>query len=112
MTNHYQNSEYYQITFYVPKKQCEVVKQAMFDAGAGTLGNYQDCSWQILRQGQFKPLSGTQPFLGKKDKLEKVSEYKVEMLCHKEKIKLVIQALKSSHPYEVPAYSVIELVSN
>jgi len=97
---------YYQISFYVPEKQCEQVKQAMFDAGAGILGNYQECSWQTLGQGQFKPLEGSQPFLGKQGELEKVAEYKVEMICTEENIKPVIQALKSSHPYEVPAYFV------
>ncbi|MCF6191392.1 MAG: divalent cation tolerance protein CutA [Cocleimonas sp.] len=97
---------HYQISFYVPEKQCEQVKQAMFNAGAGVLGNYQKCSWQTLGQGQFKPLEGSQPFLGKQGEIETVSEYKVEMLCTEENIKPVIQALKSSHPYEVPAYFV------
>ena len=95
---------HYQISFYVPEEQCEQVKKAMFDAGAGILGNYQECSWQTQGQGQFKSLEGSQPFLGKQGRLETVVEYKVEMLCTKENIKPVIQALKSSHPYEVPAY--------
>jgi hypothetical protein len=112
MTNHYQNSEYYQIAFYVPEEQCEMVKQAMFDAGAGILGHYQDCSWQTLGQGQFKPLDGSSPFLGEMDKLEKIMEYKVEMLCDKAKLKLVLQALKSSHPYEVPAYAITKILSD
>ncbi|MFW5432509.1 MAG: hypothetical protein ACKE5Q_06955, partial [Methylophilaceae bacterium] len=98
-------------TFYVPEKHCENVKQAMFDAGAGVLENYQECSWQTLGQGQFRPMEGSQPFLGEKDKLETIDEYKVEMLCDADCIEPVIQALKSSHPYEVPAYFVIELVS-
>ena len=97
---------HYQISFYVPNKQCEQVKQAMFNAGAGILGNYQECSWQTLGEGQFRPLEGSQPFLGESHKLENVEEYKVEMLCDVEKIELVIQALISSHPYEVPAYYV------
>ena len=99
----------YQITFYVPGEQCEAVKQALFDVGAGILGNYQECSWQVLGQGQFRPLKGSQPFLGDTDKLEKVQEFKVEMLCEKKVLKQAILALKSSHPYEVPAYSIIEL---
>ena len=101
---------HYQITFYVPENHCETVKQAMFDMGAGVLGNYQECSWQTLGNGQFKPLQGSKPYLGDINKLEKVAEYKVEMLCDKKNIKTVIQALKSSHPYEVPAYSVIECI--
>ncbi len=101
---------HYQISFYVPEKQCEKVKQAMFAAGAGTLKNYQECSWQTLGRGQFKPMDGSQPFLGKTNKLEVVSEYKVEMLCDTKHIKPAIKALKSSHPYEVPAFFVIKSV--
>ena len=97
----------YQISFYVPKTHCEQVKKAMFNAGAGILGNYQECSWQVAGEGQFKPLPGSDPFLGQTDELEKVQEYKVEMLCQKEKLEDAIQALKGSHPYEVPAYAVI-----
>jgi hypothetical protein len=100
---------HYQITFYVPVEHCEKVKQTMFEAGAGHLENYQECSWQTLGQGQFRPSEGSMPYIGKIDKLEKLDEYKVEMLCIKENIKPVIQALISSHPYEVPAYSVIAL---
>ncbi len=99
----------YQIVFYVPEAQCEQVKHAMFKAGAGVLGDYQECSWQTLGEGQFKPLTGSQPFIGNIDQLEKVTEYKVEMICRSDCIKPVISALKSNHPYEVPAYAVIEL---
>ncbi len=103
-------TKYYQIYFYVPQPQCEQVKQAMFQAGAGVLGNYDSCSWQILGEGQFRPTEGSNPFLGTTDKLEKVLEYKVEMLCVADKLEAVIEALKNSHPYEVPAYGVVELV--
>ena len=102
--------KYYQIIFYVPKPHCKQVKQKMFDAGAGSLGNYQECSWQTLGEGQFKPLKNSHPFIGESNKLETVAEYKVEMICHANKIKQVIHALKDSHPYEEPAYSVIELL--
>jgi structural hemagglutinin/hemolysin toxin protein RtxA len=99
----------YQISFYVPETHCESVKSAMFAMGAGVLGDYQECAWQCLGEGQFKPLSGSQPFLGETDKLEKVREYKVEMICIGECVEDVIKALKSSHPYEVPAFTVIKL---
>lgn len=99
----------YQISFYVPETHCEKVKRAMFDAGAGKLGDYNSCSWQTAGQGQFKPLAGSNPFLGKKNRLETVDEYKVEMMCDEKHLKLVIQKLISSHPYEVPAYSVVKL---
>lgn len=99
----------YQISFYVPKTHGELVKQTMFDAGAGKIGNYDHCAWQTLGQGQFKPLSGSQPFLGKTDELETVDELKIEMMCHEIHLNAAINALKSSHPYEMPAYSVIKL---
>ncbi len=100
---------HYQISFYVPKTHCEVVKQAMFDAGAGKLGTYDSCAWQTLGQGQFKPQEGSNPFLGKTGNIEVVDEYKVEMICNKANLKAAIDALKNSHPYEEPAYSVIKL---
>ena len=99
----------YQISFYVPKTHCEKVKSALFKAGAGKLGDYDCCAWQTLGRGQFKPLEGSNPFLGNKNSLEIVDEYKVEMMCSKENLHSAIQALKSSHPYEVPAYAVIKL---
>ncbi len=99
----------YQISFYVPETHCDRVKQALFDAGAGRLENYQNCSWQTLGEGQFMPMPGSHAFLGETGSLEKVKEYKVEMLCKKDKLQDAIKALKSSHPYEVPAYSVIAL---
>ena len=100
----------YQISFYVPEAQCDQVKQAMFKAGAGVFGNYQECAWQTLGEGQFKPLEGSQAFIGEVNKLEKLTEYKVEMVCQSNRIKQVIEALKESHPYEEPAYSVLKLV--
>ena len=99
---------HYQIIFYVPKDHCEVVKNALFKAGAGSLGNYQECSWQTEGQGQFRPTAGSQPFIGATDTLETVVEYKVEMICAKALIHQTINALKHAHPYEEPAYFVIE----
>lgn len=100
----------YKVTFYVPETHLENVKKAMFSAGAGTIGNYEQCAWQVKGQGQFKALSGSNPFLGEIDKLEYVDEYRVEMVVENSKIKWVIQALKESHPYETPAFDVLQLV--
>ena len=80
----------------------------MFDAGAGRYQAYEQCSWQVLGQGQFKPLSGSQPFIGNQDELETVAEYRVEMICAKNRLKEVINVMLATHPYEQPAYSAIE----
>jgi len=100
----------YQISFYVPMDYCETVKEKMFKAGAGAIGNYEDCSWQVLGEGQFRPMEGSNPFLGEQNKLEKVQEYKVEMLCVEERLIGAIKAMKEAHPYEEVAYCVVEMV--
>ena len=102
----------YKIAVYIPSDSLEKVKQAMFDQGAGKFGNYDHCAWQVLGQGQFRPLAQSNPTLGQKGKLETVEEYLVEMVCDNAVIKSVIDALKRTHPYEEPAYTVIHLENN
>ena len=99
----------YKLSFFVPKNYLEAVKKAVFAAGAGKIGNYDYCSWQAKGEGQFRPLAGSKPFLGKEGKVEKVKEYLVEMVCADEFIKNAVNALKEAHPYEEPAYYVIKL---
>ena len=99
----------YKISFFVPFFYAEKVKRAVFLTGAGRIGNYESCSWQTTGTGQFRPLSGSDPFIGSSGVLEKVEELKVEMVCDDEFIEVAIAALKKSHPYEEPAYEVIKL---
>lgn len=101
----------YTITFYVPIEDCEPVKAAMFAAGAGALGNYNQCSWQVLGQGQFQALPGSNPAVGKQQMLTKLDEYRVEMLCEERHIVLVVNALKASHPYEEVAFHITESIN-
>jgi hypothetical protein len=98
-----------QITFYVPVDHCEAVKEAMFAAGAGRIGAYAKCAWQTLGEGQFLALAESNPYIGQAGTLERVREYKVEMVCLEAVLAAVLQALKASHPYEGPAYQVILL---
>lgn len=99
----------YKLCFYVPVEYTEKVKMAIFAAGGGKIGNYTCCAWQVLGEGQFMPLEGSQAFIGHKNQLEKVPEYKVEMVCHDDCIKEAIAALRKAHPYEEPAYQVFKL---
>lgn len=82
----------------------------MFSAGAGQVGDYQACAWQVLGQGQFIPGVGADPYLGENAKLTYVEEYRVEMVCKSKVIKNVLVAMKKAHPYEEVAYDVISLV--
>lgn len=99
----------YKFIFYVPLSYAEKVKQAVFSAGGGHLGDYAECSWECLGVGQFRPLANSHPFIGSCDKLEKVEELKVEMLCEEHVITEVLRSFKGAHPYEAPAYEVIKL---
>ncbi len=101
----------YMFCFHVPATHLEQVKNAIFAAGAGIVGNYSHCSWQVLGQGQFKPLAGSNAFIGELDQLETVSEYKVETVCDDQCIHEVIHALKKAHPYETPSYQVWPLAN-
>ncbi len=101
----------FHVAFYVPLAFAEKVKEAMFVAGAGSIGKYARCSFESKGIGQFEPLEGSHPFIGEEKKLEIVSELKVEMVCEKQYLNAAIAALKASHPYETPAYYVIETVS-
>jgi hypothetical protein len=94
----------YKITFYIPTTHCELVKNALFAMGAGQSEYYDRCSWQVLGEGQFRPLKGSQPFQGKRMELECIAEYKVEMVCAPHLIKTVIETLLKEHPYQQPAY--------
>ncbi|HZF69605.1 NGG1p interacting factor NIF3 [Sulfuricurvum sp.] len=98
----------YQLFVYVPIIASEKVKNALFDAGAGRYENYDQCSWESSGVGQFRPLEGSNPFLGSLSTLEKVEEIKIEMICKPEILKAVLKRLKEVHPYEEPAYGVIE----
>jgi len=97
----------YKICFYVPLSHLEHVKNAMFAKGAGKIGLYTHCAWQVLGEGQFMPIEGSKAFIGEKNQLEKLAEYKVEMVCDDAYIHDTIAALKDAHPYEEPAYQII-----
>lgn len=100
----------YKLSFYVPEVHLEPVKNALFAKGAGHYKTYDQCCWQIRGEGQFRPLVNSKPTLGQVNQLEKVIEYKVEMICTAAAIKEVVQALLDVHPYEEPAYEVYKIL--
>ena len=99
----------YKLAFFVPPSHVDVVKSAVFAAGGGRIGDYDHCAWQVLGQGQFRPLDGSQPYLGQTGVVEQVEEWKVELVVADDLITQVVAALKQSHPYETPAYEVWRL---
>ena len=96
----------FKLCFFVPESHVELVKDALFEQGAGKIGDYDCCAWQVLGAGQFRPLQGSQPYIGETEKITRLSEYKVEMVCADQLIKQVVKTLLQVHPYEEPAYEV------
>lgn len=98
------------LIYYVPESHLESTKNAVFQAGAGGIGNYEHCAWQVLGTGQFKPVKGANPFIGGLDSLEQVAEWRVETIVHENQASNVAKALKASHPYEEPAFEFVQIV--
>ncbi|MDM5271572.1 NGG1p interacting factor NIF3 [Sulfurovum sp. zt1-1] len=99
----------YKLNFYVPVKEKEAVKYALFNIGVGKFENYEHCSFEALGMGQFKPINNADPYIGTIGEVERVEEYKVEMICQDDLITLAIQTLKKAHPYEEVAYEVFKM---
>ncbi len=100
----------YKLSFYVPDASLESVKTALFKAGGGGVGNYDQCCWQTRGIGQFRPLPGSDAVIGDLNQLTQLEEWKVEMICDDERIKAVIAALKAAHPYEEVAHDVLQMI--
>lgn len=95
----------YQLWVYVPSSHVDVLKEALFMAGAGRLGAYDCCCWQTEGVGQFRPRPGSTPYLGTEDSVEVVPETKLELVVRGECLQTALEALARAHPYETPAFS-------
>jgi len=102
----------FKLGFYVPESHLEAVKAAVFAEGAGRIGDYDHCCWQTLGRGQFRPLPGSDPFLGQEGKVEQVAEYRVEVVCSEAVVRAVVAAMWAAHPYEEPAWDLVKLVTD
>lgn len=92
------------LTTFVPTKKKEKVIEALHAAGAGNIGNYSNCSFQVMGEGTFLPNEKSNPAIGKKGKLERVEETRIEMILPEPMKNSVLGALLQSHPYEEVAY--------
>jgi dinuclear metal center YbgI/SA1388 family protein len=102
----------YKLVVFVPNKSATKVSNAVFAAGAGAIGNYSNCGFAAEGTGSFLPLAGAKPAVGKKGKLEKVSEIRFETVVPAEKLGAVVEAMKKAHPYEAPAFDIIKLYND
>lgn len=95
-----------QVVVYVPQEHSAAVQQAVFDAGAGQIGHYDECGWSVAGQGTFRPLPGAQPFAGQVGEREQADEVRLEVVVEPWKLGDVLHAMKAAHPYEEVAHSV------
>ncbi len=94
---------------FCPTEKAEEVRQALFNAGAGQLGNYNECSFNLEGTGTFKANEGAQPYVGKTGELHREKETKIEVIFTTHLQGKVVAALHQAHPYETVAYDVVLL---
>ncbi|MCW2816842.1 MAG: hypothetical protein JWN84_4297 [Nocardioides sp.] len=97
------------LTTYVPVDAAAVVRAALAEAGAGTIGDYDFASFTSSGQGRFRPLDGADPAVGTVGEIAEVEELRVEVVLPRSRRRDVVAALKAAHPYEEPAYDVVEV---
>lgn len=93
----------------VPASAVDEVKEAVFAAGAGSLGEYSECSFDIAGTGQFRPGGGANPAIGTRGALERLEEVRVEFVAARGRRQAIAQALETAHPYETPAFDVVAM---
>lgn len=97
------------IIVYVPESHADNVRNAMGEAGAGRIGNYTYCSFSVTGVGRFLPQPGANPTIGNVGTLEEVQEERIEVTCERIRLKEVVEAIKTVHPYEEIAMDVYAL---
>ncbi len=100
------------LAVFVPESHADVVRQAIFEAGAGSIGNYSHCSFNTNGTGTFKGNESSNPFLGEPGKLSKEPEIRIEVILENYISSRVIEAMQKAHPYEEVAYDIYPLSNN
>ena len=98
------------LVWFVPADALDATRDAVFDSGAGRIGEYERCSWYTAGTGTFLGAEGTSPVVGASGAEEHVPELRVETVVPAEALDDVIAALRRAHPYEEPAYDVYPLL--
>jgi len=102
-------NQFYKLVVFVPSENSILLKDALFKAGCGNIGNYSHCSYSCEGIGSFKPLPGASPHVGKHNRIERVEEERIELIFPKANKRRVIEVLYQNHPYEEPAFDIIAI---
>ena len=100
----------YHLIIYTPLSHADAVRQALADARAGTIGQYDRCSFSVQGIGRFRPNEKASPHIGRPGAIETVSEERIEVVVSEDAIKNVLAAVQSVHPYEEPAIHVLPML--
>ena len=98
------------LVVFVPLESLDALRDALFAAGAGRIGEYERCSWYTEGTGTFFGGEGTDPTIGERGREERVPELRLETVYPADREKDVVQALRAAHPYEEPAFDRYELL--
>ena len=102
----------FKLSVFVPNGSEVAVRTAMADAGAGQIGDYDQCSFSVEGTGRFRPNDAAKPFIGEAGQLEAVHETRIEVIVNQHALTAVETAMKKAHPYEEIAYDVVALVNS
>jgi hypothetical protein len=97
------------LVVFVPEDALDAVRDALFTAGAGRIGDYERCSWYTEGTGTFRALPGANPTIGDVGEEERVPELRLETVFPAERHDEVVAALRTAHPYEEPAFDIYVL---
>jgi hypothetical protein len=101
--------KYYKFEIYIPESHFDELRKALMSVDAGHIGNYDCCLSYSRLTGTWRPLAGTDPFLGRTGEISEEEELKVEVTVAGEKLEETLAAIRAVHPYEEPVINVIEL---
>jgi hypothetical protein len=98
------------LVVFVPREALDIVREALFKAGAGRIGDYERCSFYTEGTGTFFGGEGTDPDVGQAGREQRVAELRLETVFPEERQAEVVEALRRAHPYEEPAFDVYPLL--
>jgi hypothetical protein len=98
------------LVVFVPREALDALRDALFAAGAGRIGDYERCSWYTEGTGTFFGREGTEPSVGQAGREQRVAELRLETVFPEERQTEVVEALRQAHPYEEPAFDVYPLL--
>ena len=105
------NFEMFKVEVYVPYNFTDRIREALNEVGVGKVGNYDNCICVTEVKGMFRPLKGSNPYIGLEDKLCEVLENKIETICDRKDLAKVVKAIKKVHPYDEPLINAIPILN-